>query len=504
MIVANDEGLVSVSLVDDTRLVLVPRSEVRGTMARVSPDGRFVAYVAPGKKGVGRGQEDIYLAALDGTWKGPLVEAEGGQEAPIWTPDGRMLIYTSDRRENVHSWVGSFVSDLWAIDVDHGRAVGEPRLLVKGPRSGLWLHARHMTPDGRLIVSLIGKQDDIYAVKIDPETHELEGQPWSVAGGTGLPRRAGIISPDGASMAFATRGVISHATSWTPAIRNLAAGTDRSLDIPADIGSDFYMPPMWSPDGRYLLYTMRYGTGGLYLFDLMNDEQGWLVPGEEGLRVGGFGWLPEGHSVVYGKARSVDDGEALSVRRHDVDTEIDRELWQGTVGNFFTWSNHMSPDGRYVSLARKMAPDGRALWILDLELGEMREFARSASAHHSLTEPFWSLHEWTGDGTEIITSALDNSWAVNARPAETALWTFPLAGGEPRKLGSVYVEYGDEWFGSRYFSLYPNSDTLTFTAGGAVQEIWMIRDFGQVLQRPRGRSGSSTAPQQRSASGLSE
>ncbi|MFH1765037.1 MAG: hypothetical protein ABIF09_12695, partial [Gemmatimonadota bacterium] len=54
-----------------------------------------------------------------------------------------------------------------------------------------------------------------------------------------------------------------------------------------------------------------------------------------------------------------------------------------------------------------------------------------------------------------------------------------------RTLGSVFIEPGDHMAGggSRYFSLHPNGNALTFTGGGMVYEERMMPDFGQVLEQ---------------------
>jgi len=492
LVTRSAEGLVSLSLVDETRRLLAPASELAGNApVSVSPDGRFLAYLG---QGANSGEDDIHVAALDGSWRGPVVEASGNQSPPLWTPDGTMLIYADE-------------AELWGVEVVDGRAVGTPRLLVESGRCGGVPIG--MGANGTLVFRRSCNQADVYTVEIDPETYELRGEPVSVLGGQGLPNRAATLSPDGTLMAYVKgqrRGIYTY---WMPAIWDLTTGTDRTLDTPdADETNGPYMPPTWSPDGRYVLYDLRPGPGervpGLYLYDMVTGERRWLldeaVPRETAPSVGAFGWLPDGHTVVYGAATPIDEGQMLSVRRHDVATGHERELWRGPLRTFMTYSSHLSPDGRYITLPQYMGErpeDGQFLLVLDLERGELRELARSPNAYYSLDEPFWQYNLWTRSGTEIIASALDNydgpgGWTVNSTPLETVFWAIPVAGGDPRKLGSVFIEYGTTGLGSRYFSMHPNSDALTFTGGGASgDEGWVIPDFGQLLDQWKPFAGGS-------------
>jgi hypothetical protein len=82
-------------------------------------------------------------------------------------------------------------------------------------------------------------------------------------------------------------------------------------------------------------------------------------------------------------------------------------------------------------------------------------------------------------------------WGVNDRNREHTFFAIPVDGGEWRTLGSVFIEPGgwgavghdDQSGGARFLSLHPNSDALTFTGGGVFNEVWMVRDFGQILEQ---------------------
>jgi hypothetical protein len=78
----------------------------------LSPDGRYVAYSAAPAQG--SNDRSIYVMGIDGT--APLEVASGGvNESPVWTPDGRRLLFVSDR-------AGAF--GVWAIQIQSGTSSG--------------------------------------------------------------------------------------------------------------------------------------------------------------------------------------------------------------------------------------------------------------------------------------------------------------------------------------------------------------------------------------------
>jgi Tol biopolymer transport system component len=92
--------------------------------AALSPDGRFIAYAAT--TGTSNGpaltvETQVRVVAVDGSREVELLTAEGINEHPMWTPDGRHIVFVSNRS-------GAFA--LWATPVREGKASG-PAVLVR-------------------------------------------------------------------------------------------------------------------------------------------------------------------------------------------------------------------------------------------------------------------------------------------------------------------------------------------------------------------------------------
>ncbi len=70
-----------------------------------------------------RKDQHIYILAADGSSEAEIVKASGVNRDPAWTPDGKHILFVSDRS-------GKF--DLWSIAVQNGKAsrrrvAGQPR-----------------------------------------------------------------------------------------------------------------------------------------------------------------------------------------------------------------------------------------------------------------------------------------------------------------------------------------------------------------------------------------
>ncbi len=84
--------LATVSLEDKTLRRLVTLDWESPRRAEYSPDGKFIAYDST--KG---GDRKIYLLSADGAQERVLVDSPGEDDSPMWTRDGRFLLFRTDR-----------------------------------------------------------------------------------------------------------------------------------------------------------------------------------------------------------------------------------------------------------------------------------------------------------------------------------------------------------------------------------------------------------------------
>lgn len=241
--------------------------------AALSPDGRTVIAVAVREEGGDHGEQMVVLPAGGGAAH-PLGPASARARSPSWAPDGRWLVFESDRE--------SF-RDLYRINPDGS---GLRRLTEN--REGNFDPA--VSPDGRMIAFASSRDGDseVYVMDADGSGQRRltafyrdDWAPrWSPDGqtiaflsnregadriflvradGTGLRRlnaadttRTGqeadlAWSPDGARIAHAW-----HPRPGESRIRIVDVRTGAAREI---AGVDGASQPAWSPDGRLLAFT---------------------------------------------------------------------------------------------------------------------------------------------------------------------------------------------------------------------------------------------------------
>lgn len=187
-----------------------------------SPDGRRLAYVAPGDGGLG----DVFVADANGTHVGQITYTDDRDEAsPSWSPDGRRLVF---EQEGV---------------IAVARADGSnPRAVAKGEEPA-W------SPGGRRIA--FQRSGDLFVVAA------AGGRPRALTTSVSW-ELSPAWSPDGRRLAFA-----SDEGSVAFDIRILDLRTRRMVKVTADPFDDSV--PAFSADGRRVLFlTDRGGVQSLW------------------------------------------------------------------------------------------------------------------------------------------------------------------------------------------------------------------------------------------------
>ncbi len=191
-----------------------------------TPDGRIIY------QSVASGNEDLWIMQADGTDKKQLTVDPHADFHPTVTPDGRYILFSSDRGGRAHS--------IWRMDADGTN----PKQLSKGGGNH---SSPQSSPDGKWVVYHRLGGGSIWKVSIDGGepvqlTEERAGFPRS-----GFPS----VSPDGTLIACRFRD--QQADKSKVALIPFAGGPPvKILDIPL---ADFEHSHLrWTPDGRALLY----------------------------------------------------------------------------------------------------------------------------------------------------------------------------------------------------------------------------------------------------------
>ncbi len=135
----NNNQLVLISSADGSVRVLrsIMAAWYMLTCARFSPDGQYVAFSLVNDGHPAHG--DIYLMGADGRNEVVIAGHPAEDQLLDWTPDGRSLLFLSDRSG---TW------DIWSIRIIEGKQQGEPQLVKKDFGKGSKLLG--LAPDGSI------------------------------------------------------------------------------------------------------------------------------------------------------------------------------------------------------------------------------------------------------------------------------------------------------------------------------------------------------------------
>ncbi len=406
----------------------------------LSPDGRYIAYAAlavnpPTANGPSTSTEKrIYVLAIDGSVETALVKTAGINEAPVWTGDGRHLLFTSDR-------LGS--TSLWSIAMKDGKAAGSPALVVAD--------IGRMTPNGMLRHSLYYTADP--AGKRETVRIAKAGLPSQVSDGFVGTRPA--WSPDGKQLAF-FRNHSSGENNYNLVVHTLENGEEMVYSF------EGLLPTVrWFPDGK-ALQTVAFQSGmktpGLFRVDLKSREFKLFLPYDPNDIAGGISALSLDQRTVYVAGREPGNLNAFNrVEAVDVATGSRR-----VVVSFPTGRNmevQLSPDGRTLAFRRRVSNQDTRYSTVAVDGTGFREVHSARDAQHL---------SWTRDSKGILFTVPHerNKWKLMRVPAQ---------GGQPEAAGFE----GTDSFQAMDFS--PDGTRMVFSAKPAFQQLWAIDNVLSAL-----------------------
>ncbi|MDP2957462.1 MAG: hypothetical protein Q8N53_13645 [Longimicrobiales bacterium] len=442
VLVSSDDGSVQVLKQLDWRMPM--------TMA-FSPDGRFLLYDFPADPEKEESR-DLFLLPLDGSPERRLVDHPADDMLFGWTPDGRHILFSSDRTGAPAAWL---------LRVVDGVAQGSP-LLVK---PDLWQSVpMGFTRDGRFFYGVKTGNQTVRIASLDPETGEAVGPPVP-----GTARSLGAASwpswsPDGHHLAFLLQPSLAQAPRIL-AIRSMESGEERHLRLPMEL--NYPMQPLWTPDGRAILLRSqdREGQQGLYRANVLTGET-WPIFKKALWGARAFDVLPGGDAIVYvseGKDEAGKVEARIMVRNLDSgeEREIFRTLPQGT-GELSQIV--LSPDGETVAVLHSSVLDGEsrsnAVLLLPIAGGEPRELLRGS---------FQKL-AWLPNGRFLLLRAYDDPKS-------------PAGGGGRMHLSRVDVDSGEivdvglSMDGPGHMALSRDGRRLAYLDGASAMEVWVMEDF---------------------------
>lgn len=401
----------------------------------MSPDGRYLAYDFPTREDApGR---DIYVLAVDGSREAKVVEHAANDLFPVWTPDGKHLLFVSDR-------TGS--PGLWAVAMEDGRAQGPARLLQPVGN----VRPLGMTRAGALLYGLGTGSMDVYVAGIDIETGKVTEPPRIAArhitGVNSRPR----WSPDGRSMVYQADRVPGGGMGARRLIlQSVETGEERDFNVPLP----YFQRAEWFPDGRAVLLQGRSprSTRGFFKLDLATGETTLAIPRPERQ-----GYAPaftrDGRRVIF----SVNDPDGRLLLEHDLASKSDRVVYRAPGGRA-AGDSSISPDGRWLAFREGNWPS--LIKVMPIEGGAVREVTRVDPPDGI---PGFGGINWTPDGRHLLFVRM------HATPGDDRIvWKVPVGGGPAQKTELKADRMRD-------LQLHPDGRRVAFTAGEGSDELWVL------------------------------
>jgi len=416
-----------------------------------SPDGQYIVYSAravnPSKNPpapTDPKDEHIYLMAADGSSEAEIVKTAGINRNPVWTADGKRILFTSDRSGSMN---------LWSVAVQDGKAIGTSLLIssdignadAMGVHGGSYYYTHSST--GGEYVSIVD---------------------WAPGGaGQGRLVRAtesfvGIRptwSPDGKSIAF-KRHHPGSTNEYDLVVHSLVTGDERTYLTP--LGTTGNGAATWFHDGKSVMtgYRRADGSSAFYRINLASGE------------------LKELPTPTGPNALATDDKTLYLVRRDPTapnnipDHIVAVDLSTGQEKPILALAGPSAPG----AVALQLTPDGRTLVIRWPEQKTKTIHFARVNVDGTGNREIFSMAQKDEGGPIALTK--DGRWIVfeESHDDKWRLMRLPVEGGKPEFTG-LELETRNQ-----NLDLSPDGSRIAFSNNKGVQEVWALDNVLSALK----------------------
>ena len=351
-----------------------------GAAAKLAENSYFPAWSPDGKK-------VVFSSERDGRWDLWVVSADGGTATRLtndtdidyhasWSPDGKWVAYGSGTASKF---------DLRVVSASGGA----PRNIESGTA---WVLHPVWAPDGRSLV-YSGDRDGLIGVwRLAMSGPESSGSPERVTVGPGADVNV-AVGHDG-RIAFATVGGTPDIWEWS------ATGGLRPVTTETGVESNARV----SPDGKILLFASdRGGARAFWSLDLANPAVARVTAGK-GEDFSFAGWSPDGSEIIFTRDNRIWIQRLGGLAARDT----------GIRGQVATWS----PDGSRITFSSGPSFLQQEIVVMPASGGQPKPLTSWGS--------YSTWPSWSPDGSQLVYQL--------ERDGARHLWVVSSSGGESRQL----------------------------------------------------------------------
>jgi Tol biopolymer transport system component len=427
----------------------------------LSRDGRYVVYDWQARKDAP--ERDIFILGTDGGHEAHLVTRAADDSYPVWTPDGRGVIFLSRRAANGPASLTAI--SVWFLRVVDGTPQGSPELR----RSDLGATNPvpiGFTQNGSFYYSLQSGKDELYVATLDPESGTVAAQPATVTQRSVAGTRA-VWSPNGQYLAYEWHppSVQGEVPARLIVIRSDATGQE--YELAPDL-STFKMFS-WSPDSRFLLArgADKEKRNGLFRVDARTADVVPLLYAKPGEVFGEPRWFPNDKSIVFIGKDSV--GQHLVLR--NLETGQETELYRPPASILFDNELEVSGDGQRLAFDLRDPAAGTMWLMVMMSPGEKPRELGPRVKFPEVIDMIWAL---TPGGGHVLFTTVERG----GDDKTYKVWRIAAEGGGPQQIQLPMADLGD----ADMASFHPDGRRIAFISFQRKKEVWVMDNFLPMTQ----------------------